>query len=117
FYFLVSKTSFRVYFVRNLIKKVVGDKSALKVAKRKLGTHKREKKRRRWAAMHGRQRWVASHGHGHGHGHGMKVREREIAIANNGDKLFGIITSSRSNGTVKHHNGAKIHYNRTTKFA
>ncbi|CAH1453833.1 unnamed protein product [Lactuca virosa] len=57
-----GKTSKRSHFVRNLIREVAGfapyekritellkvgkDKRALKVAKRKLGTHKREKKKR-----------------------------------------------------------------------
>ncbi|KAF5479073.1 hypothetical protein F2P56_005577 [Juglans regia] len=59
---LKGKTSKRVHFVRNLIREVAGfapyekriiellkvgkDKRALKVAKRKLGTHKRTKKKR-----------------------------------------------------------------------
>uniref|UniRef100_A0A1D1YF12 60S ribosomal protein L36 n=2 Tax=Anthurium amnicola TaxID=1678845 RepID=A0A1D1YF12_9ARAE len=57
-----GKTSKRVHFVRNLIREVAGfapyerritellkvgkDKRALKLAKRKLGTHKRAKKKR-----------------------------------------------------------------------
>ncbi|CAD5184092.1 unnamed protein product [Musa acuminata subsp. malaccensis] len=57
-----GKTSKRVHFVRNIIREVAGfapyekritellkvgkDKRALKVAKRKLGTHKRAKKKR-----------------------------------------------------------------------
>ncbi|XP_041028212.1 60S ribosomal protein L36-3-like [Juglans microcarpa x Juglans regia] len=57
-----GKTSKRVHFVRNLIREVAGfapyekritellkvgkDKHAVKVAKRKLGTHKRAKKKR-----------------------------------------------------------------------
>ncbi|KAL6322674.1 hypothetical protein AAG906_015360 [Vitis piasezkii] len=59
---LLTKTSKRVHFVRNIIREVAGfapyekritellkvgkDKRALKVAKRKLGTHKRAKKKR-----------------------------------------------------------------------
>lgn len=62
FLLLIQKTSKRVHFVRNLIREVAGfapyekritellkvgkDKRALKLAKRKLGTHKRAKKKR-----------------------------------------------------------------------
>lgn len=62
FCLLIQKTSKRVHFVRNLIREVAGfapyekritellkvgkDKRALKLAKRKLGTHKRAKKKR-----------------------------------------------------------------------
>lgn len=62
FHVFMQKTSKRVHFVRNIIREVAGfapyekritellkvgkDKRALKVAKRKLGTHKRAKKKR-----------------------------------------------------------------------
>jgi large subunit ribosomal protein L36e len=75
-----GQTSKRVHFVRGLIREVAGfapyekritellkvgkDKRALKVAKRKLGTHKRAKKKRE--EMAGVLRKMRSAGHGHG---------------------------------------------------
>lgn len=74
-YDLIQKTSKRVHFVRSLIREVAGfapyekritellkvgkDKRALKVAKRKLGTHKRAKKKREeMAGALRKMRWL-----------------------------------------------------------
>lgn len=76
-----GKTSKKVHFVRGLIREVAGfapyekritellkvgkDKRALKVAKRKLGTHKRAKKKREEMASVLRKLRSAGHGHAH----------------------------------------------------